>query len=207
MQVQPLPSVLSPRRDLAKFTPNPTPNGTVSAVVNTLVWEIAYTFNRNGTGSVTGVDHYNILPNPALNISPSAGSANVSWDFTYTVTHAGDITFALAKGSFQCSTYVSGPQQGTTSCVDGIPVDGVISKDGKTITVTCGAPVILNAVDPSNWKPSRASALMHSLGCFGQAVELSEQKGADAPSFFFTKLDSTCNECPMAFVATQAPLE
>jgi hypothetical protein len=156
--------LIAPKGFSANLTPNPMPNGTVSAVVNTLVWEIAYKFNRDGTGSVTGVDHYNILPNPALNISPSAGSANVSWDFTYTVTAAGDITFALAKGSFQCSTYVSGPQQGTTSCVDGISTDGVISKDGKTITVTCGPPVLLDAVD------SNGNLLGPQLSCTYSSV-------------------------------------
>ena len=145
--------LVAPKGFNANLIPNPMPDGTVQAAANTLTWDIAYTFNKNGTGSVTGVNQYNQLPNPALNIPPSAGSGNVSWDFTYIVTAAGDITFALASGSFQCTTYVSGPKQGQKSCVDGIPVDGVISKDGKTITVTCGAPVILNAVDPSTGNP------------------------------------------------------
>jgi len=152
--------LIAPVGFATNLTPNPMPAGapgagTIQVVVYTLTWDEVYTFNRNGTGSVAGVTYINELPNAVLGTPAAAGSGNVSYDFTYTLSD-GDITLALAKGSFNCTAWVSGVNQGTTNCADNIPLHGVISKDGKTITVTCGPPTagaLLNAVDPSTGEP------------------------------------------------------
>ena len=138
--------------DANTLIPIPIPGLGVEAVAQTATEELVYTFNRKGTGSVTGVMHYNQLPNADLKVPPAAGSGNVSYDFTYTVAAPGDITLELASNSSQCVTFVSGSTNGT-SCLDNIANHGVISQDGKTITVTCGPPLLLNALD-ANGNPT-----------------------------------------------------
>jgi hypothetical protein len=64
-----------------------------------------------------------------------------SYDFKYTVTDEGLITFTVKPGTFKLPN---------GSCADAIAKHGVISGDGKTIVIECGPPTLLNIVDCSD---------------------------------------------------------
>lgn len=108
------------------------------------VFEAEYTFRGNGTGSVHGVSRslsVNATPPPAAN----GGYMNFTATFEYDVTHDGRITFQYPTGG---NTVVS--PDGTKSITwDKGPSHGVISPDGKTITITCGPPVSLAVLKSS----------------------------------------------------------
>jgi len=107
------------------------------------IFEADYTFNNDGTGSVTNGFIRNITPaGPVL--------ATYTADFMYEVTHEGRIEFKYPWGG---NTVVRLDEQGNelvriTWNVG--PGHGVISPDGKTITITCGPPVVLKIVDSTN---------------------------------------------------------
>jgi len=130
-------------------------------LIDTSSWEGVYTFDKHGEGTVTAIYRINELPCPALeSASPpypiSAGSANISWKFTYTMTDDGEITFTLVPGAYS-GQWTSGPNVGTpeaTFAIDKVPQDGVISKDGKSIVVTCGAPLLINLLTAPGGTPT-----------------------------------------------------
>jgi len=107
------------------------------------IFEADYTFNNNGTGSVTNGFIRNITPS-------GAGFVTYTADFTYEVTHDGRITFEYPWGG---NHIVKKDAQGNTVWEviwDRGPGHGVISSDGKTITVTCGPPVVLTVLESTN---------------------------------------------------------
>jgi len=109
------------------------------------VMEADYTFNNDGTGSATqGV---------VRNIDASGGwSAAFEATFTYEVTHEGRITFGYPwHGLKVYRTYPDGEVWWLQW--DAGPSHGVISPDGKTITITCGPPVKLTVVAVSSNAP------------------------------------------------------
>jgi hypothetical protein len=98
------------------------------------ILEADYTFKKDGTGSATG--WVRSIPTP-----------NLSWvtlDFTYKVTKEGDIEFAYPSGGFK--VYL--PDQKTEILQWDIAMShGVISPDGKTMTISCGPPKVLTVID------------------------------------------------------------
>jgi hypothetical protein len=97
------------------------------------------TFNGNGTGTVKGTAVGITVrptpgPPPAIPaFPPSAGSADFSFSFTYTVDGNGGWTATMVPGSYT-ETFTAGPRTGQTATVDAIPpVVGMISEDGKTL--------------------------------------------------------------------------
>jgi hypothetical protein len=96
------------------------------------------TFNGDGTGTVKGTAvGITVRPTPGPNgfphFPPSAGSADFSFQFTYTVDGNGGWTSTMVPGSYS-ETHLTGPRTGQTSTVDAIPpVAGMISQDGKTL--------------------------------------------------------------------------
>ena len=104
------------------------------------VWAGVYTFERDGTGTVTAV-------NRAIN-SGSASAAEMSWAFDYTIVN-GDITFKNMR-DFE-AVYTDGPNAGHTSYLKWtVEYYGVISADGKIINVSYGAPMIHYVLDAKN---------------------------------------------------------
>ena len=103
--------------------------------------EITYTFRKDGTGSFSGVGR---------SISASGGSSNATMcDFHYTVTKEGRIEFkylfppgGVKVGHLENEVFV------LDFTMDGGPSHGFISPDDKTITITCGPPVVLYGIDP-----------------------------------------------------------
>ena len=114
--------------------------------VGTATFIAIYTFNLDGTGSMEGINRIMSLPGGFTRIDdvdvPNDKPMGVvidpySYEFKYTVTDEGLITFTVAPGTFQL---------GGGACADGIPKHGVISRDGKTIVIECGPPTLLNVV-------------------------------------------------------------
>jgi hypothetical protein len=96
-----------------------------------------YTFYPNGKGVFKGTIRVLLL----LDELPAffGGSADVTWNFDYTVTHGGDIEFFNYSTTV---TWTSGPQAvgppcNSTSGNNG-PRHGFISSDGEYLSVTCG---------------------------------------------------------------------
>ena len=97
------------------------------------ILEADYTFNKDGTGSATG--WVRMIPNPSYSY--------VTLDFTYTVTE-GRIEFAYPWGGFK----VYAPDQETYLFQwDAAMSHGVISPDGKTMTISCGPPLGLTVIE------------------------------------------------------------
>ena len=70
-------------------------------------WSGVLSFNKDGTGSVTGIFRVVDLYSSAIGAPPDVGSANVSWDFTYTMDN-GNITITYVTGSYE-GDWTSGP--------------------------------------------------------------------------------------------------
>ena len=70
-------------------------------------WSGVLSFNKDGTGSVTGIFRTVDLYSSAIGAPPDVGSANVSWDFTYTLDN-GNITMTYVTGSYD-GDWTSGP--------------------------------------------------------------------------------------------------
>ncbi len=98
------------------------------------VFEGDYTFKPDGTVSVSNGFVRNI---------PGVGpTMPVKGEFKYTVTRDGRIEFQYPWGGFQFGTV---EQNGNITYLGVFlnigPSHGVISQDGKTITITCGPPI------------------------------------------------------------------
>jgi hypothetical protein len=108
--------------------------------------ETTYTFRKDGTGSFSGVGR---------SISASGGSSNATMcDFHYTVTKEGRIEFkypfppgGVKVGHLENEVFV------LDFTMDGGPSHGFISPDDKTITISCGPPVVLYGIDPDTGAP------------------------------------------------------
>jgi hypothetical protein len=101
-------------------------------------------FNYNGTGSAHGVVRslsVNAPPPPAA----SGSYMNFTVTFEYDVTRDGRITFQYPSHGL---TLVS-PDGSKSITWDKGPGHGAISRDGETITITCGPPVELSVYQSS----------------------------------------------------------
>jgi hypothetical protein len=123
------------------------------------VMEADYTFSNEGTVSAQGV---------VRNIDASGGwSAAFEATFTYEVTQGGRITFAYPWHGLKIyRTYPDGEQWWLQW--DAGPSHGVISPDGKTITITCGPPKTLTVFAVSDNAPPivgmQASCVTTAMG-------------------------------------------
>jgi len=109
------------------------------------IFEADYTFNGNGTGSVEGVSRslsVNAAPPPAA----LGAHVHFTATFEYDVTQDGRITFLYPDGG---NTVVLSDDGTKWITWDQGPSHGVISPDGKTITITCGPPVSLKVLKSS----------------------------------------------------------
>ncbi len=108
-----------------------------------------YIFNKDGTGSATGAIR-NIAPDAQGKISVP-GFATFEATFTYEVTKEGDITFAYPNGGNKVYRGPEGHQWWVQW--DAGPSHGVISPDGKTMTITCGPPIVLTVKEVGGENP------------------------------------------------------
>ncbi len=98
------------------------------------VLEAEYTFNRDGTGSAIGLIRG--IPTPTV--------MYVTLEFTYTLTQ-GDIEFDYPSGGFK--VYADPDYKIYIMQWDKAMSHGVISPDGKTMTISCGPPKVLTVID------------------------------------------------------------
>ena len=153
------------------FEPNLRPKGPPGAYIfQTFSTEGVYTFQRDGTGSFKTLTHFATLPFTTPNPNPppptitnpsSSGSANVTFLFHYTVTKDRKITITADPGTY-ATEWKSGPNTGNTSHIDGMVRTGFISPNGKTITLTGGAPSVMSFIAPFGNMPPTTQMILHS---------------------------------------------
>jgi hypothetical protein len=105
---------------------------------NSLTQQSIYTFNRDGTGTVQGT-HFNISFSP----NQTASVLDLSWQFTYEVTHDGTITM-VGAGEWKV------PVTGVIVYTSGeFSESGKLSEDHKTIILGSGPdPTVLTFLVP-----------------------------------------------------------
>jgi hypothetical protein len=135
--------------------------------IQTGYWLGVFTFNRDGTGSLNALDYISLQPGSGFGIgtSPRDGSYSLQYKFTYTVTSDGVITFKLDPCTYTACS-VSPTPCTSPEYLDNIPQTGVISPDGKSLIVHCGAAVTpinaYSACSDSTYSPTKPHA---ALGC------------------------------------------
>ena len=110
---------------------------------NASIEEATYTFNKDGTGSAFGW------------VRGTAGQTDnmyITESFTYTVKN-GDIEFQYPDPPGGIIAYTSDDKETEILQWDAGPSHGVISPDGKTMTITCGSPHVLTVIDSPNGPP------------------------------------------------------
>jgi hypothetical protein len=114
--------------------------------MNSNTWEGVYKFKPDGTGEMNGLFRVVEQYSSAIDAPPDAGLATVQWDFTYSVTHNGRITFNYTKGSY-VGQWIYGPNKGTVNEFLYLDVPkpwyGTVSPDQNSIFVTWGVPLPL----------------------------------------------------------------
>ena len=105
-----------------------------------------YTFNKDGTGSVSITLHETDLFSSGIGAPPCVGSAIENYNFTYTVDE-GKITFTYVKGSYEAD-WTDGPNAppSPNSKLYLIlpPWNGVLSPNGKILYASFGSPSIFD---------------------------------------------------------------
>jgi hypothetical protein len=144
----PTPGVALPN---SGFQPNLRPIDSLTGPTQSYVYSFGAEgirkFNGDGTGTVKGtavsvVGRPTPGPGGFPHFPPSAGSADFSFSFTYTVSADGSWTSMMVPGSFT-ETHLTGPRAGETSTVDAIPpVTGMVSRDGETLIAAQTTPVV-----------------------------------------------------------------
>jgi hypothetical protein len=118
------------------------PNGATNGLwlIQTFTSEGVWTFERNGTGSFTGLNRSVTLPYnpPSGAVSPSVGVHSVSFDFQYTVAD-GVMSITADQGTYVIE-WIYGPSAPKKYHLDGFSRTGAITPDGKTITLNGGVP-------------------------------------------------------------------
>ena len=139
-------------------------------IFQTFSTEGVYKFERDGTGSFEAVGHFATLPMtipnpnpspPTTTVPPSAGSGNTKFSFHYTVTDDRKITITADPGTYG-TEWKSGPNAGNTVRFDVMVRVGFISPDGKTITLTGGAPSVMSLIPPFGNMPPTTQMVLHS---------------------------------------------
>lgn len=119
------------------------------------IFEADYRFNGNGTGSVrNGFVRSLTWANINWTSSPAdkpmvvnAGFVHYTVDFKYKVTHDGRITFEYPWGGNHIVKKDADDNLTLWEVTWNLgPGHGVISRDGETITITCGPPVVLEVI-------------------------------------------------------------
>jgi hypothetical protein len=147
-------------------------------------WEGVYTFNHDGKGSFKAIYRVIERTSDSWPLGPYnlyAQAANVSWDFTYTLSKTGRITFTYKEGSY-VGEWVFGPQTDPPNNMLYLyikePYYGVLSPDHLNILVTWGVPLQLTPTfDQNNETPMFSAkvicnAVQQGFRCNNKCPEL-----------------------------------
>ena len=128
----------------AGFGENYIPNVPEIVFASSQIWEGVYTFNRDGSGSIRA--SHSTFDHPSLAI----GMANVSWDFTYKMVGKDRFQTSLPEGNYDKVEFTAGSNCDPVTKICATlyfdvvgPCDGVVSRDGDAIIITCGPPTKL----------------------------------------------------------------
>jgi len=129
-------------------------------------WEGVYSFKHDGTGTFKAI--YRVVDKPSQNWPPAppgqpqptdgdipdVGAADITWNFHYTLSQTGRITFMFDKGTYE-GNWTYGLQKNTSLYLDvSGPYYGVLSPDHQNILVTWGVPLqLLVTLDKDNEIP------------------------------------------------------
>jgi hypothetical protein len=121
------------------WKPNLTPVDVSTGYTSSTTQQTIWTFYPDGTGTGQGrnVGLTYVFPSYA-----AAGLSEMSWQFTYNITHDGTITTDLIPGTF-VGTFLQGPNKGLTWTWDKLSDSGMVSQDHKTITLSSVAPDVV----------------------------------------------------------------
>jgi len=123
------------------FVPLPLGDTQNLWLVQSLSYEAVFTFEHDGTGTVSETNRYIAVLSPSP--LPSAGTQVTTWSFAYTIDHDGMINIIGDPTTFN-ATWISGTSKNRTGYGQCQIRAGSISPDGKTITLNGGEP---NVVD------------------------------------------------------------
>ena len=123
----------------------PAPTGTFTDFTSSDDVEGIAIFNGDGTGTVTGTSvsiAHRPTPGPIgyPNFARGASSSTFQASFTYTVNS--DDTFDRQLAGPLTGTVLTGGRAGQTFSINTIPLTGLISKDGKTLTIASIVPTV-----------------------------------------------------------------
>lgn len=124
------------------FIPTPAPDGKVPWALGISIYDAVYTFDGDGTGLMSGTIRSIDQPSPLSGPVPMGWTADWTYKFTYSVTKEGFITFTAIPRTHKVVRTGIG-----TVTFDVVPSHGVISGDGKAITISCGPPALLKLID------------------------------------------------------------
>ena len=132
-------------------------------------WSGVLTFNKDGTGSFTGIFGGLTVYSSAIGAPPDGVAGNLTWGFTYTIDN-GNITFTYVKGTLE-EDFTSGPSApGKVYANNPQPWDGVISSDGKSIALFWGPLIVDVTSDKANTTPTGTQS-MSVLALHGFKIE------------------------------------
>ena len=124
------------------FDETGVPKGVSSGLwlIQTFTSEGVWTFERDGTGSFTGLNRSVTPPYnpPSGAYPPSVGAHSVLFDFQYTVAD-GVMSITADPGTYVIQ-WIYGPTAPKKYHLDGFSRTGAITPDGKTITLNGGVP-------------------------------------------------------------------
>ncbi len=148
-------------------------------------WEGIYSFKSNNKGEIKAI--FRVVERPSyiwfgsqgpapFSDIPDAGAADVSFDFNYTVSETGRITFTYIKGSY-VADFRYGPQKETLLYLNAPqPWYGVLSPNGNNIIVTWGVPfqlIVTGDQDNDNPQfPVICNAVQQGFRCDDKCPEL-----------------------------------
>jgi hypothetical protein len=130
------------------------------------------TFNGDCTGTVKGTEvQITGTRTPPGGTPPHAESINFSFSFTYTVNGDGSWKTDIVPGTFM-GTNVTGPVSGQTFTIANFPtLTGLISQDGKTLT--------LAGLTPTVETTTRSDGTVRTRICHRSRVLIKLQSGND----------------------------
>jgi len=139
------------------FKPNLTPACTTTpqglsvcpAIINSWTGEGVYSFNEDGTGSITALIQYVVdsFQGPSGLVPPSAGAQKLSAKLHYNVTKEGKITITADPGTYT-TEWISGPNANKTYHMNGWGRKGTVAPGGKMMILNSYSTDVMSFIPP-----------------------------------------------------------
>ena len=138
------------------FKPDSTPSCTDTpqgpacpAIIQTWAGEAVFSFDKDGTGSVTSVISFvtESFRGPSGIVPPSSGIQKVSFKIHYTVTGEGKITITADPGTYTAE-WISGPNAKKIYHMNGWARKGIVAPGDKMIILTSSVADVVSFIAP-----------------------------------------------------------